>query len=386
MTKRIAILYFDAASGHRSAATALKRVLDGRYHHWQVQLVNIVDVFDHHKRLGSLVRYGIDRFNRQIKNDRIFDLGGQINLSLLCHDLLSAKGIAKMAAFWAAAPPDLIVSVTPMYNPALYRSVRLVNPEAVCVTIPVDFDEVKARYWFTPKVEQHYLNGTARLAEQAKTAGVPASHNHRISGMIVDPDCYQPPTTDRTSALRSLGLDPDLPTGLISFGGQGCTHIETIAGAVAKVSLRVNMIFLCGRNETVYEAVNRLETPYPKRVFSYLPETPFQYLHLADFAIGKPGAMTITEALITQTPLIALKSKGMRPVQRGNEAWLVEHEVGILADGVEEVVPAIRQILSSAIYRQRAAAQAHRAIDEAAGVLGSLVQEPEERSMIKTRR
>ena len=371
--KRVSIVYFDAASGHRSAAVALKRVLDVGYPDWQIQLVNIVDVFDHHHRLGRLVRLGIDRFNRQLKKDKVFDLGGQINLSLLFHDLVSANGIAQLATFWTDAPPDLVVSVTPMYNPTLYRSVRFVNPKAICVTIPVDFDEVKPRYWFTPKVEQYYLNGTARLVEQAEAAGVPASHNHHISGMIVDPVCYQSPPTDRASALRSLGLDAALPTGLVSFGGQGCTHAQAVAVAIARSALPVNMIFLCGRDQGVYEAIDRLETPYPKRVFSYLQETPIQYLHLADFAIGKPGAMTITEALITQTPLIALKSRGMRPVQRGNEAWLVAHETGILADDIGQVVPAIQRILASATYRQRAAAEAHQAIYEVADLLGSLV-------------
>ncbi|GAB3713165.1 glycosyltransferase [Spirosoma flavus] len=371
--KRVSILYFDAASGHRSAAVALKRALDGRYPHWQVQLVNIVDVFDLHHRLGRLVRYGIDRFNRQLKKDRVFDLGGQINLSLLCHDLLSPTGIAQLATYWADAPPDVVISVTPMYNPAMYRSVRLVNPEAICVTIPVDFDEVKPRYWFTPKVEQHYLNGTIRLMEQAEAAGVPATYNHRIAGMIVDPICYETPPPERDSALRNLGLNPALPTGLVSFGGQGCTHVQAIAEAVATSMLEVNIIFLCGRNKAVYEAIEQLEMPYPRLVFGYLKETPIHYLHLADFAIGKPGAMTITEALITQTPLIAIKSRGMRPVQRGNESWLTDHQTGILVDDAKQIVPAIKEILHSATYRQRAAAETHQAVFEVVDFLGTLV-------------
>jgi processive 1,2-diacylglycerol beta-glucosyltransferase len=266
----------------------------------------------------------------------------------------------------------MVVSVTPMYNPALYQSVRVVNPKVVCVTIPVDFDEVKPRYWFTPKIEQHYLNGTARLWAQAEAAGISASHNHRIVGMVVDPDCYQAPLTDRESALRRLGLDPALPTGLVSFGGQGCTHVQAIAEAVAKSAHPVNMIFLCGRNQAVYDAINQLEMPYPKAVFGYLQETPIRYLHIVDFAIGKPGAMTITEALITQTPLIALKSRGMRPVQRANEAWLVEHGVGILADGVEEIVPAIRQLTASTSYKERVLDERHQAIYEVADLLESL--------------
>lgn len=368
--RRVALVFFDAASGHRSAATGLKHALTQQYPHWSVDLVNIVDVFDQHERFGRLVRYGIDRFNRQIKQDRVFDLGGQINLSLLIHDLLGKRGLAKLARYWATAPPDAVVSVTPMYNPALYRSARLVNPAALCVTIPVDFDEVKPRYWFTPKVEQHYLNGTEPLWAQAQAAGIPASHNHRLAGMIADPACYQAPPTNRAEALRQLGLDPALPTGLMSFGGQGCRLVYDTARAIAEAKLAVNMLYLCGRNEAVATAIRALPMPYPACVLGYQSETPIQYLHLTDFAIGKPGAMTITEALLTQTPLIAIKSRGMRPVQRGNEAWLVEQGVGILAAGAQQVVPAIGEVLANPGYRQRTAAQAHRAIYEAADWLG----------------
>lgn len=371
--KQIAIVYFDAASGHRSAAAALKRVLDEDYPAWQTDTINIVDVFDHHKRLGPVARYGIDRFNRQLKKDRVFDLNGHINLGLLSHDLLKERGIRQLARYWADAPPDAVVSVTPMYNPALFQSVRMVNPKAICITIPVDFEQPKARYWFTPKTEQHYLNGTERLWQQARQLGIPDSHNHRLSGMIADPACYLPAPPNRAEMLRQLGLDPALPTGLMSFGGQGCTLLLDTAKVVAGSKLAVNMLFLCGRSDNVRRAIEQIPAPYPRLALGYLPDTPVPYLHLADFAIGKPGTMTITEALITQTPLIAIKSRGMRLVQRGNEEWLVEKGVGILADGVREVVPAIRQILSSDDYRQRTAEHLHRAIYEAAAILGRLV-------------
>src|SRR5262249_1027269 len=111
-----------------------------------------------------------NHFNRQLKQEKVFDLKGLINLSLMFHDLLSRRGIREISEFWKDEKPDGVVSVTPMYSPALYRAARLANPKAHCVTIPVDFEEGKPRYWFTPKVEQHYLLATARLEQQARAA------------------------------------------------------------------------------------------------------------------------------------------------------------------------------------------------------------------------
>ncbi|MEZ0542397.1 hypothetical protein [Fibrella arboris] len=373
--KRVDLLYFDAASGHRSAAAGLQSALQAGYPHWPVRMVNIVDIFDHHPRMGPLVRRGIDRFNRQLQKDKVFDLSGQINLSLLFHDLLGEKGRTQLARFWGNTPPDVVVSVTPMYNPALFRSVRLLNPAAVCITIPVDFDEAKPRYWFTPKVPQYYLNATDRLYDQARALGIPDSHNLRISGMPVDPACYQLPPTDRADTLRKLGLDPALPTGFVSFGGQGCSLLTDIAEAVAEAKLAVNLLFMCGRNEAVREAISGLPTPYPKAVMGYTSETPIHYLRLANFAIGKPGAMTLTEAMLTHTPLIALKSRGMRLVQRGNEDWLLNKQVGLVVNGPRQVASAIKQVVVSPEYRQRAAKQSHRGVFEAVTQIGQLANQ-----------
>jgi hypothetical protein len=373
-SKQIDILYFDAASGHRSAAFALQKVLQVQQPDWQIRCVNVVDIFDHHPRFGWIVRTGIDRFNRQLQRDRVFDLKGQINLSLLFHDLLSDQDLNLISQFWQRSAPDAIVSVTPMYNPALYRAARMANPQVECVTIPVDFEEAKPRYWFTPKVQQHYFNGTDRLIAQAKSAGVSDCFNHRVSGMVVDPQCYSIPELDRPQALTQLGLNPDLPTGIVSFGGQGCVHSLNIAKQIANANVPVNMIYLCGRNQAVFEQLNQLSTPYPKAVLGYLKETPIHYLHLADFAIGKPGSMTITEALITGTPLIIFKSRGMSSVQRGNEQWVLETQVGIMVKQSYHIVEAITDLLSTPHYSDNARNQYHHAVFEVANQICNLIK------------
>lgn len=370
--RRIDIIFFDAGSGHRSAAIGLQKALQQQYPDLSIRCINVVDIFDFHPRFGWIVRTGIDRFNRQIKVDRVFDLKGQINLSLLFHDLLNPKDFHQIAQFWQDIPPDIIVSVTPMYNPALYHSAKLINPNLKYITIPVDFEEVKPRYWFTPKIQQHYFNGTDQLYQQAKSAGIPDAFNHRISGMVIDPECYQIPPLDVSQELINLGLNPALPTGLVSFGGQGCIHSIDIAKQIARSNLKLNLIFLCGRNQSVLDRLNQLKTPYPKVVLGYQQQTPIYYLHLADFAIGKPGAMTITESLIVEKPLIIFQSRGMHPVQRGNESWVIKHQVGLIVKHPHQIVNAISELLGAPIYRENAKKYSHRAVFESIELLTHL--------------
>lgn len=372
--KNIDIVFFDAASGHRSAAVAVQKAVSDLHPHWKIRVINIVDIFDHHKSFGWVVRKGIEQFNRELVKDRVFDLKGKINLSLLSHDLVFEKGIRSIARFWFDHQPDAIVSVTPMYNPVLYKAARVANPAVKCITIPVDFDEVKPRYWFTPKVPQHYINATDALMRQAHMAGIDTECIHRIPGMIVDPASYEKVEMNKKEVLESLQLQPELPTGFLSFGGQGSYRSMEIAKAINEEQLSVNMIFLCGKNEKLYKELTTFKTVYPKAVFSYFKETPLYYLHLSDFAIGKPGAMTITEALVTETPQIALKSTGMRPVQKGNEEWLVSSGVGLLAADVKNVVPCLKQMLNEMeIFKQKIKQNTHRGIFNCAERIAAIV-------------
>ena len=360
--KKVDVVFFDSGSGHRSAARALERALRAARPGWRVRSVNYPDVIAGNRWWASFVRWGIDEFNWELTRERIFDLRGKINLGLLFHDLMCAPALGKVSEFWRDDPPDAVVSVMPMYHPSLYRAARLVNPDVLCVTVPVDCEEFKGRYWFEPRVEQHYLLGTPHLCQQARRLPIPREFLHLVGGMIVDPELYEPPPPGRAAKLTALGLDPALPTGLQHFGGQGSVVVARIARQLAEAGPRVNVIFLCGHNAAVRREVERQAMPYPKAVLGYTAETPITYQRLADFVIGKPGTLTINEALVLAQPLVMLKARGLGPVQEGNEKWAVERGFAVLIDGPRAVGAAVKQILASTRYREAAARHHHRGV------------------------
>jgi hypothetical protein len=372
--RKVDVVFFDAGSGHRSAARALERALTAARPGWRVRSVNYPDVIAGNRWWSRFARWGIDEFNWELTRERVFDLPGKVNLSLLLHDLLCAPALGKLSEFWRDDPPDAVVSVTPMYSPSLYRAARRVKPGVLCVTVPVDCEEFKPRYWFEPRVEQHYLLGTPRLCQQARRLRIAREFLHPVEGMIVDPGLYEPSPPGRAGKLAALGLDPALPTGLVHFGGQGSVVMARIARWLAEAGPRVNVLFLCGHNAAVRRAIERLATPYPKAVLGYTAETPIAYQRLADFVIGKPGVMTINEALILGKPLILLKARGMGPVQADNEKWAVERGLGVLIDSPRAVGAAVKQVLASPRYREAAARHHHRGVFAAADKIISLLE------------
>jgi hypothetical protein len=78
--KRIDIVYFDAGSGHRSAAKGLERALAAARPDWSVRMVNVIDVFASNRQFHLIVRTGIAYFNWMLKREKICDLKGLINL------------------------------------------------------------------------------------------------------------------------------------------------------------------------------------------------------------------------------------------------------------------------------------------------------------------
>jgi UDP-N-acetylglucosamine:LPS N-acetylglucosamine transferase len=372
--RTIAIVYIDAASASRSAAVALQKALQARQPHCQVRLVNITDIFDHHRLFGTIVRRGINYFNRQLQCDRVQDLRGLIDISLLCHNLVGQKGIRKLAGYWKAFSPDIVISMTPLFNPVLYRSAQLANAAVQCITIPLDFVEVCSRYWFTPAMKQYYFNATDQLQQQAAKAGIPENYRIRINGMPVDERAYDARPRDRAAQLRTIGLNPDWPVGFLSFGAQGSQQMLAITHALAKQHRQLNLIILCGKNKKLFRQITALKLPFPTAVYSYLPNTPLQLLQLADFAIGQPGAMTITESLITHTPLIVQKSKGMRPLQKSHEAWLSKTGTGIVAATPAQIAAAVKEVITDLSYKEQLAAHQHQALFEIVALIEQIGQ------------
>ncbi len=189
--------------------------------------------------------------------------------------------------------------------------------------------------------------------------------------MPIDPLFYDPPPANKAEALRQLGLNPDFPTVLIGFGGQGSVFVKQCALELFNVQQPINAIFLCGRHKAVYAELNALPTPYPKCVLSFIPKAPAYYYHLADVIVGKPGSMTITEALVTRSAFLAIESKSLAVVQRGNEAWLRQSGVGDVIR-VPELAGAVDRILKSKTVNSSLEREWHRAVFDIAAIIANL--------------
>ena len=105
---------------------------------------------------------------------------------------------------------------------------RQALPGTPLVTMLTDIADYPPHFWIEPFAgglqEQYFICGSAKAVEQALALGHAPGKVLRASGMILNPRFYDAdPLADRRAgrSAAGLGLDPDRPTGLVLFGGQG---------------------------------------------------------------------------------------------------------------------------------------------------------------------
>jgi 1,2-diacylglycerol 3-beta-galactosyltransferase len=272
--------------------------------------------------------------------------------------------------FWAQSQPDLLVSLVPNFNRALYQSLEDRTP---LVTILTDLADYPPHFWIERNQRQFFICGSDRAVEQAREMGHSPDRIFKTSGMILRPKFYEPVEVDRGAERRKLGLNPDLPTGLVLFGGEGSSVMLWIAKSV---TADVQMIFMCGRNQKLARKLRGLETQFPFSVQGFTTEIPY-FMHLSDFFVGKPGPGSISEALAMKLPVIVEKNAWTLPQERFNAAWVREKEVGVVLKSFRDINAGLAELLAPgnfARFRANAAAIHNRAVFEIPDILESILK------------
>jgi hypothetical protein len=262
--------------------------------------------------------------------------------------------VRMMANFWAKEPPDMVVSVVPNFNRALFQALRRVSPINPYVTILTDLADYPPHFWME-KQDQYFICGTDRAVEQARSLGHPDNRILRTSGMILRPIFYQPITADRAAGREKLGLHRNKPTGIVLFGGQGSSVMLEIAKRLGNSSLDMQLILICGRNEKLATRIRALNTRIPLHVAGFTQEVP-NFMHLSDFMIGKPGPGSISEAIAMKLPVIIEHNAWTLPQERFNTQWVHDRKFGIVVDNFRDIAAAVTQLLQPETYRSMKAA------------------------------
>jgi UDP-N-acetylglucosamine:LPS N-acetylglucosamine transferase len=374
--KRLNFLFFDAGGGHRAAATALRATIEKRRLPFEIELINmqdLLDEFDIFRKLSGVRAQDI--YNNLLKKGWTLGSKHLLKVMHLAIRLYHRQTVRALEALWRKNRPDMVISLIPNLNRAVWESMRNALPTVPMVTIITDFADYPPHFWIE-RQDQYMICGTDRAVEQALGMGLKRSQVFRVSGMILNPRFYEmPPLSAEECAKRrvELGLEPDKPVGLVLFGGQGAQVMAEIARDLQDRQL----ILICGNNNEL--AARLRATPHRAPVFveGFTQDVP-RYMQLADYFVGKPGPGSISEAVAMHLPVIVERNAWTMPQERYNTEWLTDKGVGITLPNFRGIAGAVDRLLETATYaKYRAATETldNRAVFEITEILERIIAE-----------
>ena len=272
-----------------------------------------------------------------------------MRLNKLLVKLNYKMGVSLFEQRWREQQPDLIVSVMPLFNKVIWESIQKAKPGTPVVTILTDFADCPPAFWIEPETDNYLVCGTEKAVQQARTLDVKADRIIKTSGLVIHPNFYQPFSGDRRSERQKLGLNPDCPTGLVMFGGNGSQVMLDIAKRLESFQDKLQLIFLCGRDRELASALRQSKGQQKRFVTTFTEDIPY-YMRLADFFIGKPGNVSISEALAMKLPVIT-EGNALTMVQEKYCCESIkEKDVGIVISNFREIEQAVAKLIQSGNY------------------------------------
>ena len=372
--QRLEFGFFDAGGGHRAAATALEMVIQNQRRPWEVRLTNLQELLD---PLDIVKKYaGIriqDVYNTMLRKGWTLGSPQLLKVLQLVIGAYHEPTVRLLKAHWEQTQPDMVISFVPHFNRALAESFSAAFPGRPFVTILTDIADYPPHFWIE-RQHQYLICGSDRAVEQARSMGHPGERVFRASGMILHPRFYDAPVQNRIAGRERLGLRPDLPTGLVLFGGHGSDMMLEIAKRLDSSSLDLQLIFVCGKNEKLANELRERKSRVPCFVEGFTTRVN-EYMQLADFFIGKPGPGSVSEALAIGLPVIVECNAWTLPQERYNADWIVEKQVGLVLRSFDKIDEAVTRLIEpSALdrYRANAAALGNRAVFEIPEILAKI--------------
>nr|VFJ57850.1 MAG: 1,2-diacylglycerol 3-beta-galactosyltransferase [Candidatus Kentron sp. FW] len=365
-----------AGGGHYAALAALRAVIMEQQRPWRINVTESMELFeplDAYKKLFGIS--GGELYNRMLQKGWTWAYHMLLPLNRKAIQYRHDAGVGIATEHWRRTRPDVLVSLVPFFNRVLWDSLQQARPGTPVITVATDLADYPPHYWIEPKTQNYLVCGSERLVEQARAMGIAEDHIFRTSGMVIHPKFHEPVPGDRGAQRRELGLEPERPTGIVSFGGYGSKVMVDIVRNLARFGDELQLILIRGHNEKLADTLRNICPRLRKCVIGFTDRMPC-YMRLADFFIGKPGSGSISEALAMRLPVIVERNISTMPQERYNTDWIRERQVGLVIDSFRNIAGAVETLLRSgelARYRANTMGFHNRAVFEVPDIIQAVL-------------
>lgn len=231
--------------------------------------------------------------------------------------------------------PSLVASFHPLLNHVALDVIPAGVPRVTVITDWVNFH----RAWTDLKADC-IICPSQPAYDLCRARGVPADRL-LLAGLPVHPRFLDAITRfkDRPSTRLQLKLRPYAPTVLLTGGGDGTEPLRKYAAVLARSTLDVQVLAVCGRNRRLAEQITA-DNHTGVHVFGFVDNMP-ELLLASDLLGTRAGPGMIAEGLACGCPLLLT---GYLPGQEeGNVREVVERGLGQYVPKPAQLVGAVEQ-------------------------------------------
>jgi 1,2-diacylglycerol 3-beta-galactosyltransferase len=299
MKKRIVLLYGDTGGGHRSAAQAIAQgihLICGDAH--DVVLVNGLS------NMPAFISAFTDTYPMWVSHARMlyalgFHASNNRRRIIALRSVLDPLSEKTAETIVENNPADVYVSCHLLLNQSIPGALKRLGKRTPFIHVVTDLVSGHAAHYVT---DADFLCVPTEQSRQEAIHNLMPRSKIAVTGQPVAPDFLQR-MGNREQTRLALGLHDDLPTVLLVGGGDGMGRLEVTARQLALSGLPIQLIIVCGRNNTVKENLEFLNPRVPTHILGFVNNIP-ELMGAADVLVTKAGPGTICEAFIASLPMI----------------------------------------------------------------------------------
>ena len=337
--KRVLIVSASIGSGHHQAARAIAAELARRQDNLQITIADFMEDTD-----SYLAAFMKEAYLKMLElSPNMYDLVYRVSQAPLpgfkAQGLLARVLQGGMAQLVRRHSPDLIIATHPFPCGAaayLRDSRRLRAPLVGVIT-----DFAVHRLWVYEHVDAYFV-AAPEIKRELSALGVPARRIY-ASGIPVHPQFTA--NAGGRGILGELSLAADQPLVLLMGGGLGMGGIRQALASMDELKLPLQFVVLAGKNKELQGKLQE-ETKnlrHAVRVLGYTDRIP-ELMRAAAMLVTKPGALTVCEALVSETPLLLYEP--IPGQEWENAVFLTQRGVALWAKNRQELKDGVTTLLT----------------------------------------
>jgi len=336
MKKILIISSAKTGHGHSSIASALTEQLIIQYPDVKV---DVVDGFLFLGRLGvkasgiygPISRWGVQFWELNWKITTNNSEAWKQMTSLFVHD--------RFIQYLKNDPPNLIVSVHPMFNASIVTNLKDNGIDIPFITLLADLVDIHPLW--VDKRANCILCPTDESVDACISFGVSPSKLKRCSFPI------RRSFTDAARQAKRKLYSEDRPLEcLLMSGGEGSGNLKIIAELILN-NFNSHVTVICGRNKTLKLMLENQLSRFNKSKLTILGFCTNVQDHMmkADVTIMRGSPNSMLEAVICNTPLIITGS--MPGQEASNPEYAQKNGLAVTCRDLKQLVPVLQDLLSN---------------------------------------